>query len=74
MGCAVFLFDVVAEAVVGDDAVDGAEVAVFDEFPDLDAEGEEAGPDGFHKKQILRFSCLDQLPRLGCVGGKGLFA
>lgn len=74
MGRAVFLFDVVAEAVVGDDAVDGAEVAVFDELPDLDAEGEEAGPDGFHEEEVLRFCRLDQLPRLGCVGGKGLLA
>lgn len=74
MGCAVFLFDVVAEAVVGDDAVDGAEVAIFDESADLYAEREEAGPDGFHQEEVLCFSRLDQLLRLSCVGGKGLLA
>ncbi len=59
MSRTVFLLDIVAKAVVGDDTVDGAKVAVFDEFADLDAEGKETGPDGFHEEEVLRFSLFD---------------
>ena len=59
MARTVFFLHIVAKAVVGDDTVDGAKVAVFNEFADLDAKGEKAGPYGFHEEQVLRFRRFD---------------
>lgn len=68
------VFDVDAEGEVGDDAVDGAELAGGDEGADLEGEGEEARPDCFHEEEVLGAGEGDEGAGLGGVGGEGLFA
>ena len=68
------LFDVDAEGVVGDDAVDVADVAFLDHGADLDGEREEARPDGFHEEEVFGLGGFDEFPGLRGVGREGFFA
>ena len=68
------VLDVLAEAVVGDDAMDVTEGSVFNLFADLYAEGKEAGPYCLHKKKLLLLCRLAELASLGFIDSKGLFA
>lgn len=67
-------FDILAKAVIGDNAQHFANFALLDQFPDLDAEREVPGPDGFHQEQVLLLGRFAQDLRLRCVDGEGLLA
>ena len=74
MLCAPCVLYILAEGVVGYDAVDIAYFALLDHGADLDAEWEETRPDGFHEEELAFFGCGDQFAGLSGVGGEGFFA
>ena len=67
-------FDVNPKAVIGNDSMDGTNVPILNHLADLNAEGEVAGPNCFHKEEVLRLGCLDELGCLGGIDGKRFFA
>ena len=68
------IFHFNAKAQVCNHAMYGSQIPTLYHLSYLYANWEEPCPDGLHQKQILLFSCLDQLARLCSVHGKGLLA
>jgi hypothetical protein len=66
--------DVVAETCVGYGTQHLADLASFDQVPNLHAEREVAGPDGLHKEEVLLAGGFDEDLCLGCVDGECFFA
>lgn len=66
--------DILAKAVIGDNAQHFTDFALLDQFPDLDAEGEVPGPDGLHQEQFLLLGRFAQDLRLRRVDGEGFLA
>lgn len=69
-----FRLNIIAEACISHDTEDLADLTLLDEFTDLNAEGEVASPDSFHKEEVLLAGNFDEDLSLSSVDGKGFLA
>lgn len=69
-----FRLNIIAEACVSHDTEDLADLTLLDELTDLNAKGEVASPDSFHKEEILLAGNLDEDLSLSSVDGEGFLA
>lgn len=69
-----FRLNIIAEACISHDTEDLADLTLLDELTDLNAEGEVASPDRFHKEEILLAGNFNEDLSLSSVDGEGFLA
>lgn len=66
-----FRLNIITEARISHDTEDLTDLTLLDERANLNAEGEIASPNGFHKEEILLAGNLDEDLSLSSVDGEG---